>query len=194
MKSEDVIKGKTYFDCFNNRNVIILEKKGDIRYAMIKDTLLLTWVNVKNLEPIKQTMEKETHDFSNAKVGDKVTCLVFGKGEITQLAPLIEYGVFVEFIGHTRRYTRDGRWTPTSNQCLYHGHVDFKIEVVPHCPYEVGEWIAVNPINPIDPAIENQKWFIYKFKGMAEDGVLVDCDGQGLVFKRHKKLSEFNEL
>jgi len=188
MKSEDVIKGEVYFDRLNNREVQILDRGSCVRYARDKRTQLFTYVNVKNLEPIKQTMEKETHDFSNAKVGDKVTCLVFGRGIISDIRHCDEYAITVKFNNDVyRRYATDGRYLLEHNQCLYHGHVDFKIETTQVCSYKEGEWIAVS-------YGLNYDWFIVQFKSMSSDGDVGILDPLGAIvyFPFHKKLSEFN--
>lgn len=128
----------------------------------------------------------ETHDFSKAKVGDKVTCLTFGKGEIIDILNIgFQYRLHVKMKkGNIQNYAFDGKWRWDSNSTLFHGHVDFKIETIPICPYKKDEYIAV--------ANHNVWWVIGKFIEMTESGVVVDVYGISITFKFHKKLSEFN--
>lgn len=128
----------------------------------------------------------ETHDFSNAKVGDKVTCLTFGIGVIFEILQKdLSYKLRVKFKDNSIQcYNFDGKWRWDFPSTLYHGHVDFKIEAIPICPYKTEEMIAVSNNDSL--------WIIASFDKMAINGVFVTLDGRTSLFQYHKKLSEFN--
>ena len=123
----------------------------------------------------------ETHDFSNAKVGDKVTCLVYGKGTITNIYVESSYNLLVRFdSGMADYYTTDGKYHLSANSSLYHNHVEFKIEVIEPCPYKVGEMIA---------AYNSDRWEIVEYHHMEGD-ILITSNKRR--YAQHRKLSSFN--
>lgn len=74
----------------------------------------------------------ETHDFSYAKAGDLVTCLMFGNGEIKQIIfSMTEFPLRIYF--HDSQTFQDfnkfGKWGKFTKATLYHGHVEFEIKV-----------------------------------------------------------------
>ena len=74
-------------------------------------------------------MTKPINDFSDAKVGDKVTCYHLGHGEIVNVfASTWPAQVLCQFEreNHRRGYRTDGRLTPEdAGPMLFKGHVDF---------------------------------------------------------------------
>ena len=127
-------------------------------------------------------MEKETFDFSAAKVGDLVSNPTFGKGIIHSIGkdtrPLI-----VTFNNRDSYFTFDGRINIGYPQSLYHGHVDFKIETVEPCPYEVGEWIAVRNH-------KSHAWELAEFEHTKNTG---NVRASGIIWEFHTPLSSFNQ-
>ena len=74
-------------------------------------------------------MTKPINDFSDAKVGDKVTCYHLGHGEIVNVfASTWPAQVLCQFEreNHRRGYRTDGRLTPEdAGSMLFKGHVEF---------------------------------------------------------------------
>lgn len=76
------------------------------------------------------------------KVGDKVECLVYGKGEVVDIRKSYpEYPVGVKFeSGRTDNYTKDGRLRAGYNVTLTKG--TWKVEeVLPEVTYKQGELV-----------------------------------------------------
>lgn len=132
----------------------------------------------------------ETHDFSNAKVGDKVSHPVFGNGviKINDHSHLPIQVVFDQ--GHFGWFYSDGRYTindvlPT----LYYGLNTFQIIATPVSPYKVGEWIAVLHGEDWKFAqyigMDNSGWATVRFNG--DDETMPPCN-----YKYHKSLIELN--
>ena len=68
---------------------------------------------------------KSNSDFSNAKVGDKVTDFILGHGIITDIIPEDSFPIRATFLGTEFNYLMDGRafvldFLPT----LYKGHIN----------------------------------------------------------------------
>jgi len=75
------------------------------------------------------------NDFSNAKVGDLVTSIIYGKGIIVTIHDLKTsiYPICVNFTDKEKSttYSICGRETEDDNiPTLYKGHIDFKIEPI----------------------------------------------------------------
>ena len=131
----------------------------------------------------------ETHDFTAAKVGDKVSHLMFGNGVI-KINDHLNTPIQVEFDhGKFGWFYSDGKYTkfdvlPT----LYHGHNTFKIIATPVSPYKEGEWIAVSD--------DNKTWFVRQFVKMRQDSLTVakssDSDDGDILWKYSKSLTELN--
>lgn len=63
-------------------------------------------------------------DFSNAKVGDKVTHIELGRGVITELLQK-PYPIVCVFDGEDYGFTVDGKFLPTDFlPSLFKGHID----------------------------------------------------------------------
>lgn len=60
------------------------------------------------------------------KVGDKVTCPSYGKGEVVSIDRDLDvyYGLEVKFGDYIRCYTLDGRLCTTAKRTLHQGHID----------------------------------------------------------------------
>lgn len=94
------------------------------------------------------------------KVGDKVECLVYGKGEVVELRKAFpEYPVGVKFeSGRTDNYTKDGRLHAGYNITLTKG--TWKVEEVPtEVTYKKGElvWASLGTT-----------WCLCRYKGKAQ--------------------------
>ena len=72
-------------------------------------------------------MTKPINDFSDAKVGDKVTCYENGYGEITSVGVCTYYPIAVDFgNGEKDTYQADGwMYDDRSVAFLFKGHVEF---------------------------------------------------------------------
>lgn len=68
-------------------------------------------------------------DFRTMPVGTKVSCALFGNGEISQIAAIEDspYQVLVDFHGIERSYTRHGAYSVDGVYSLRIGHDRFKI-------------------------------------------------------------------
>lgn len=76
------------------------------------------------------------------KVGDKVECLLYGKGEVVQISDHYSlYPVRVDFLGNTNiGYTRSGKYSTDSRVALTKG--TWKVEeVLPEVTYKQGELV-----------------------------------------------------
>lgn len=130
----------------------------------------------------------ETHKFRNIKVGDKVTCCVFGKGVVINIEE-DNFPIHVYFeTGIIESYNFNGYYDidhirPT----LYHGHIDFNIEVTESCPYEVGEMIAVR-----DNVQSTWSMLPFVKKDNMSNGVFVKWCGLEIFYCHHSKLTEAN--
>ena len=129
----------------------------------------------------------ETHDFTSAKVGDKVSHPTYGNGVIYKIDDKLEYQIFVKFNHSDATFTTDGKYhIDDIITTLYHGHNDFQIIATPKSPYKKDEWIAASH--------DGKYWFIEKFIGM--DGSFVksiDVNGESETFQYHKSLSDLNK-
>lgn len=75
------------------------------------------------------------------KVGDKVECLVNGKGEVFRLKSDHDFCIYVSFEnGRKDAYTKDGKLYSNSNVCLTHGTWDVKEKPL-EITYKVGELV-----------------------------------------------------
>ena len=82
-----------------------------------------------------EQMKTETHDFTDAKVGDKVTCITYGIGTIINNRNSDAYPLIVMFADKGKDvYTLDGRVMLDAKPTLYHGHVEFTITTKPIRP------------------------------------------------------------
>jgi hypothetical protein len=63
------------------------------------------------------------------KKGDKVKCVIYGKGRIEEVYDKLPYPVYVEFdkVGKTTNYTMDGRIFDDANPTLKHRTPKFKV-------------------------------------------------------------------
>ncbi len=131
----------------------------------------------------------ETHDFTAAKVGDKVSHLIYGNGVIDS----IDQGIFpinVKFRDHNRTFGIDGdEYKSSSTPKLYHNHNTFQIIATPVSPYKDGEWIAVKHGEEWKLAqylgMENGGWATVRFNG--DDETVPPCN-----YRFHKTLTELN--
>ena len=126
----------------------------------------------------------ETHDFTAAKVGDKVSHPIYGNGVIVEI-DRSSYPLDVKFSDGVSSFKADGSDGESRNQCLYNGHNTFQIIATPVSPYKDGEWIAVS--------VDCKRWGIERFIKM--DGYMVvavdDNDEMG-KYQYHKSLTELN--
>ena len=127
-------------------------------------------------------MEKETFDFSAAKVGDLVSNPTYGKGKIYRIETDIR-PIGANFNSKLWWFTIDGRFDCSEPQSLYHGHVDFIITPVEPCPYEVGEWIAVRNH-------KSHAWELAEFEHTKNTG---NVRASGIIWEFHTPLSSFNQ-
>lgn len=78
---------------------------------------------------------KQENDFTNAKVGDKVTCLENGLGKIVSIKSGENYPIKAVFGGYVSSYTLNGQ---ISNRIilpfLFKGHLNFDIKITPVLP------------------------------------------------------------
>ena len=71
-------------------------------------------------------MTKPINDFSDAKVGDKVTCYYGGYGTITKIMMEEDFPIGVTFGKRTEEYTLEGKiYNEDGRPSLYKGHVEF---------------------------------------------------------------------
>lgn len=129
----------------------------------------------------------ETHDFTAAKVGDKVSHPIYGNGVIDIIDETI-WPINVKFMNNTiGSFTTNGKeHEEDTTPSLYHGHNTFQIIATPVSPYKEGEWIAVS--------IDDKEWYIEMFVGMTGHYVITqdfNCDRYRYQF--HKSLTELNE-
>ena len=125
-------------------------------------------------------MEKETFDFSAAKVGDLVSNPTYGKGKIYRIET-DSRPIGINFNSGCWWFTIDGRLNSSELQSLYHGHIDFVITPVEPCPYGVGEWIAVGT---------GDGWILRQFAKMDKSAII---DSFGEMWDHHHQLSFFNK-
>lgn len=129
----------------------------------------------------------ETHDFSNAKVGDKVSHPIYGNGVIVELDHS-EWPIDVDFTDNACfSFTLKGKEHESDIiQSLYHGHNTFQIIATPVSPYKEGAWIAVSD--------DNKFWFIRQFVKMRQDSLIVAkskyTDDGDILWKYSKSLKE----
>lgn len=131
----------------------------------------------------------ETHDFSNAKVGDKVSNPFYGCGVISKIDKS-KWPINVQFNSQEVSFTVNGKEAEEDLiSTLYHGHNTFQIIATPVSPYKDGEWIAV---------LHCDQWKLGKCVGMNQDGwatVRLDGDDETIPpcnYKYHKSLTELN--
>ena len=95
------------------------------------------------------------------KVGDKVECLLYGKGEVTKVEKDCTFPVIVDFKDLASvMYTEDGRYSVKSKVTLTKG--TWKIEeVLPEVTYKQGElvWCDVR---------KNYEWQLATYSGKAD--------------------------
>ena len=132
----------------------------------------------------------ETHDFSNAQVGDKVSHPIYGNGVIDRIDTTI-WPINVKFTNNMiGSFTTSGsEHEENTNPALYHGHNTFEIIATPVSPYKVGEWIAVLHGEDWKFAqyigMDNSGWATVRFNG--DDETMPPCN-----YKYHKSLIELN--
>lgn len=100
------------------------------------------------------------------KVGDKVTCCMYGKGEVVYLNYNIKNGYVMQVrfpspVG-IRDYTADGRLNIQGRRILYHGHLDIaEPELKEILTFEKGEIVWC-----VD---KQNKWHCVKFEEFHPD-------------------------
>ena len=91
--------------------------------------------NLKRNNFKQSNMKTKTHDFTDAKVGDKVTCTLYGIGIIITNTDNSTFPILVRFEkGYNSSYTLDGRIMSEAKQGLYHGHIEFTVTTKPIRP------------------------------------------------------------
>lgn len=98
------------------------------------------------------------NDFSKAKVGDVVTCAVYGEGKIHHIDTDI-YPISVDFTNTTKWYTTDGRLDEDANPTLFKNKTQTEIIVKKAAPYQENELILVRDS-------ETAPWKVAKFVSM----------------------------
>ncbi len=130
----------------------------------------------------------ETHDFTAAKVGDKVSHPIYGNGVIINI-DRSKWPIDVKFnINIVVPFTLNGKAHDEDLiSLLYHNHNTFQIIATPVSQYKDGEWIAVS--------YKGKIWYIEKFVKMGDDGIGVNTEdlmGSKDWNEYHKSLTELN--
>ena len=118
------------------------------------------------------------------KVGDKVECLVNGKGEVFRLKSDHDFCIYVSFEnGRKDAYTKDGKLYSNSNVCLTRG--TWKVEEIPaQITYKKGELVWANL---------GLFWDVYRYIGKAHRDDLHFL-GSVAVGSQHINASFCNEI
>jgi hypothetical protein len=90
---------------------------------------------------------------SEFKVGDTVTCAMYGEGKVIDVRDVLQYGVEVVFRGGlTQSYSVDGRLNEAANRTLFKGIVTFSVEFESRLLVAIlptGEWAEVEGADDI---------------------------------------------
>jgi len=125
----------------------------------------------------------KTFNSKYLKVGDKVTCDVYGKGEVNKIHNDNSFLIIVLFESTCMvGYNTYGAFERSARPTLHNGHVEVTIEVSEPCQYHVGELIAVRDD-------ESSLWFVVQFYDF-KDGKVRTNKIQPTSWNFHCKLSE----